>query len=52
MIVRAPERFHVYPLRARDRMMILFVVVVVVVVVVTRVVPMATENKPVFGLVR
>ena len=31
--------------------MILFVVVVVV-VVVTRVVPMATENKPVFGLVR
>ena len=51
MIVRAPERFHVYPLRARDRMMILFVVVVVV-VVVTRVVPMATENKPVFGLVR
>ena len=48
MIVRAPERFHVYPLRARDRMMILFVVVVVV----THVVPMATENKPVFGLVR
>ena len=31
--------------------MILFVVVVVV-VVVTRVVQMATENKPVFGLVR
>ena len=50
MIVRAPERFHVYPLRARDRVMILFVVVLVV----TRVVPMmlATENKPVFGLVR